>query len=983
MMIGEIFGQYKILKKLGEGGMGEVYLAEDTKLKRKVALKFLPSKFVSEEEKARFLQEAQAAAAINHANVCTVYEIQEQGESPFIAMEYIDGDTLKSKIQTTELTVDNVVNMSIQIADALHTAHEQGIIHRDIKSDNIMIFGDNQVKVADFGLAKLKGTVKLTKTSSTIGTLAYMAPEQIEGKEVDARSDIFSFGVVLYEMLCGKLPFEGDYDAALMYSILNEEPEPVQNHRPDISSEFLHVINRAMEKDPDDRYQSVKDMLIDLRRLKRDSSRITRETLAEIPVPSLRKRRSRKNLWVGLGVSLIIFITAYFIYNQLFPEKISDLVLDDERSLAVMYFANNTGDKNLDHWRRALSDLMISDISQSKYLRVLGGDKLYDILKDLGQLESTNFSAEVLQEVAKNGRTTHVVYGNLSKAGENFRINITIKRPATGELIGTEMVEGRGEESIFPMVDELTTKIKSRFNFSSAEIASDIDKDVANITTSSPKAYKFYVLGRGFFNQREYRESIKYMEEAIAVDPEFAMAYRSIAIANSNMGYSAGRRKYLHKAIELSDRVSEREKYLIQGDYFYDSDKRKSIEAYEKLLSIYPYDNTGNNNLGYLYNGIEELEKAIKCFEAAIKGDPSLFTAYMNCAWAYMEMARYDEAKNILMKYQNNYADNEIIRSYFSEFHLYKREFDLALMETDKAIKLKPDAPQNYVDKSVIYMCMGDFVRAENILRELLEWEEKSAQAWGRGILFALNLLQGKTNEMKIYAEAGLEIARQIGEISWECYFLSRLSMVEVLHENYEDALRLEEERFKIAAENDRKGQIRGALSNQAEIYLKSGRFGEAEEIAERLKAIYADLLNKKGIRNYYHLMGKIEIAKQNYTKAIDYLNDGLPLLRPNPENGTNAYMYYTLSQAHYYNGELDKAKEWFNKLTSLTYGRSRAGHIFARSFYYLGKIFQEKDQDDKAIEHFQKFLDLWGNADYDFPEIKDAQERLASLKGS
>jgi serine/threonine protein kinase len=318
-MIGKTISHYKILSKLGEGGMGVVYKAEDTKLKRTVALKFLPRGLEAHEpERTRFLQEAQAAATLNHPNICTIHDIKEEDDQQFIVMEYVDGKTLRDMAPVQK--IQDALGYAIQIGEALQEAHSKGVVHRDVKTANIMVNAKNQVKVMDFGLAKLKGSVKLTKTSSTVGTLSYMAPEQITGGEVDARSDIFSFGVVLYEMLTGRLPFQGDYDAAMVYSIVNEEPEPVQRHRPDLSSELTHVLNRALEKDPGDRYQSVHDMVIDLRRAKKETSRVSRIQMPVIQEAERRIRieeeklrevvkrtKSRKILlWIGSSAMLIL-----------------------------------------------------------------------------------------------------------------------------------------------------------------------------------------------------------------------------------------------------------------------------------------------------------------------------------------------------------------------------------------------------------------------------------------------------------------------------------------------------------------------------------------------------------------------------------------------------------------------------------------------------------------------------------------------------
>jgi len=324
-MIGKTISHYKIISKLGEGGMGLVYKAHDTKLDRTLALKFLPPNIsTSDSDKARFLQEAKAASAINHPNVCVIHDIQEYDDpatkdrQQFIVMEYVEGETLSQLIKDrTRIQMSDCIDFALQIADALQTAHEEGIIHRDIKSDNIMVTSKGQVKVMDFGLAKLKGSIKLTKTTSTVGTLAYMSPEHLQGLEIDKRTDIFSFGVVLYEMITGQLPFKGEYESSLMYSILNEEPQPAENIRPDLSSEFLHILYRALEKKPEARYQSVNEILIDLRRVKRDSDKVSPKSLSDIPIKQSKKKSSFSQLATRLiagfiAVAVILLTLFYF-----------------------------------------------------------------------------------------------------------------------------------------------------------------------------------------------------------------------------------------------------------------------------------------------------------------------------------------------------------------------------------------------------------------------------------------------------------------------------------------------------------------------------------------------------------------------------------------------------------------------------------------------------------------------------------------------
>ncbi len=324
-MIGQSISHFIILEEIGRGGMGIVYKARDTKLDRIVALKFLPQHLTSEEtERARFLQEAKAAATLNHPNICTIHGIEEDAGRQFIEMEYVDGVTLRRKLPVEKLDV--AVGYAIQIGEALEEAHANGVVHRDIKAENIMVNVKNQIKVMDFGLAKLKGSLKLTRSSSTVGTLAYMSPEQIQGGEVDARSDIFSFGIVLYEMVSGQFPFKGEHEAAMMYCILNEQPEPIQKYRPDLPAEFLHILDRALEKDPAERYQSVSDMLIDLRRVKKQTTKVKRTSVHEIPPeekeqPVRRPTPYSRALAISLGAILFCAVASFMVWKLFFTQE--------------------------------------------------------------------------------------------------------------------------------------------------------------------------------------------------------------------------------------------------------------------------------------------------------------------------------------------------------------------------------------------------------------------------------------------------------------------------------------------------------------------------------------------------------------------------------------------------------------------------------------------------------------------------------------
>ncbi len=467
-MIGTTISHYKILEKLGEGGMGVVYKAQDTKLDRIVALKFLPHHLsATEQDQERFFQEAKAAATLNHPHVCTIYDIKDEDGKQFIVMEYVDGRTLRDVVKThrdAPLRVEDAISYAVQIGDALREAHDRAIVHRDIKSENIMVNSKNQIKVMDFGLAKLRGSLKLTRTSSTVGTLAYMAPEQIQGAPVDARSDIFSFGVVLFEILTGKLPFRGEHEAAMMYSILNEEPESVQRLLPDTSSELVHVISRALEKDPDDRYQSIHDMLIDLRRLKKQSARLTRSTAAGIPVDRETstssaqiakpfRAGSRKWLFSGAVITILVVLLGIWLlptreskktdsFQSMKITRVTTTGTAGNASISpdgkyIVYTVDKEGETSL--WLRqvaAASSVQIVPPSTSLYLGTTfthDGNFVYYVLSDRNQ-------------------TIRVLYQLPVLGGSPRRILNGIRTPVSLSPDGQQLVfirkEDKGEEAL-------------------------------------------------------------------------------------------------------------------------------------------------------------------------------------------------------------------------------------------------------------------------------------------------------------------------------------------------------------------------------------------------------------------------------------------------------------------------------------------------------------------------------------------------------
>jgi serine/threonine-protein kinase len=533
-MVGHTISHYKILEKLGEGGMGVVYRAEDTKLKRTVALKFLPHGLhANEAERARFLQEAQAASALNHTNICTIYDIGEEGGQQFIVMEYIDGKTLREIIQSAIPNHQSAISYAIQIGEALQEAHGKGIVHRDIKTDNIMVNAKNQIKVMDFGLAKLKGSLKLTKTSSTVGTLAYMAPEQIEGGEVDARSDIFSFGVVLYEMLTGHMPFRGEHEAAMVYSIVNEEPMPIQNELPDISSELVHILNRALEKDPEDRYQFVHEMVIDLRRLRKSTTRVSRvssdqftssqlsSTKAEGVESSVRTQASSSlRKWILVAAAFVVLV-AVILFWYLGPSKGTGTI----DSIAILPFINVNADPDMEFLSDGVTESVINSLSRLQTLRVVPRSSAFFY-------KGKSYSP---QEVGKELKVRAVLTGRVIQRGDNMNIQAELVDVQMQSQIWGEQYN-RKVADLLSVQEEISMDIAAKLH---QQLSGEDKKKLQQRSTEDSEAFRLYLQGSYFWNKRSgqsMKKSLEYFNRAIEKDPTFALAYSGIADAYITLG---------------------------------------------------------------------------------------------------------------------------------------------------------------------------------------------------------------------------------------------------------------------------------------------------------------------------------------------------------------------------------------------------------------------------------------------------------------
>jgi TolB-like protein/Flp pilus assembly protein TadD/predicted Ser/Thr protein kinase len=705
-MMGKVISHYKILEKLGEGGMGVVYKAQDLTLNRVAALKFLPHHLTTNEaEQARFLQEAQAASALNHPNVCIIYGLAKEDDQQFIAMEYVEGTTLRRRIAGGGLPLKDALAYALQIGEALQEAHAKGIVHRDVKAENIMVTARNQIKVMDFGIAKLKGSMKLTRTSSTVGTLAYMAPEQIQGGEVDARSDIFSFGIVVFEMLTGHVPFRGEHDAAMMYSILNEQPQSLRQHRDDCPPDLDRIILRALEKDPEDRYQHIDDMLSELRRLQKQTTRVIRPPdeqergnvpaavrLATGPVAIERPRSPRRRLRVMLiaGAAVLIVVIGLFLLIQTPKETIT--------SMAVLPFVNVSGDANVEYLSDGFTEGLINTLSKLPGIRMMSSRSVF---KFKGKDTDPQKAAQELHVGA-------VLTGRILQHGDELSISAELINAQDNSHIWGNQYDRKASDLIAVQATisrEISDQLK-------VAMTGDQQKRFAALPTQNVEAYQLFLKGRFSLNKRSeegFEKAIGYFQSAVALDPSFALAYAGLAQTYVLKGsyFLLPTEKAIdsvrgsaRKALELDESIGEAHAALASvGEWRWDWNS--AAKEYQRSIELSPNFATGHQWYGEFLSAMGRGEEGLAEIQKAQELDPLSPVVYVSQGIALISLRRYDEAIQQVRKSLEIDPNFPRAVSLLASAHLLKGAQAEAIQEAERAVVLS--------DSSVEYLGLLGF----------------------------------------------------------------------------------------------------------------------------------------------------------------------------------------------------------------------------------------------------------------------------------
>ncbi len=995
---GQEFGHFAIVRKIGEGGMGQVFLAEDRKLHRQVALKILPAEVRDHPDRLeRFTREAQTAARISHPAVMSIYDLdvvrddETDTELNFIAMEYVSGRSLTVYLEEELPSLGELLRIAEKITTGLSAAHRLDIVHRDIKPDNIKIDDNGDPKILDFGLAKAveyaalntdpdsTDTIsrELTQDGRILGTVNYMSPEQARGESIDTRSDIFSFGVLLYRMFTGRQPFEGPDKVSVLARVLESKQAPLRKHNESIPAELERIVDKCLQKLSGDRYQDTRDLVVDLRALRRqfdsgisdsDSFRSGAETTTKRP----------RGVVIGVGAAL--FVLAAIVIGLLIDQDIwqADPVSASENRLAVMSFENLADPTDSLRLGKIIANLLIADLSESKFIDVVSSQRLHDILRLLGEEDAGKLSKSLASQVAKRANARWMLQGSILQVEPNIIFTAQLVEVATGDAITSQRITGEPGEKIFTLVDRLTVDVKQNLALPDAAL-DERDPRVAAMTTESADAYRYYLEGRDYLWKLMPDLAWKSFDRSLAIDSTFALAHYGKSMCTAPRAELQAAidqaMKYLDNATNIDQLYIRSQHARLHGD----------IDSSASLLTAIVTRHPDEKNAWYRLGNLYWVEKhnneiAIEMFLKAIDIDPLFKIVYNELAYLYHYTEQFEQSIWAINKYIELAPDEPNPYDSRGDLYAYNGRVDDALESYQKAVEIDSSFYFSLFKLGNMHRFKREYDEAERVYRVLALKANKQWRSLGRAALATIPMQQGKF-------EAALEVLQDaIGadnleseDIAANDYAFKYQLMAAIYFERDEYEKALESVREATQAINARfKDYPRADRTFEIMLLARLGRIEEAEAVAEEF------------VRNIKTNRPRFEFLIPTADMALAYGRGDTAaaltaLERAWDEIPEKSFeLKYIAAKTYLATGRRGEAVTMLEEaMKRFDESRANSPIFLVKAHYLLGRAYEESGWNHKAREQYKQFLELWDNADPGLESIADARSRLAAIDGT